>query len=220
MKRLSLLFLLVFIGCQFLHAQTKPRYWDDVQTIKNYDKIYNPPANPILFVGSSSIRKWDDLERTFASYVVMNRGVGGAVINDIIGYANDLIFPYHPRQIFIYVGENDLVDQTATADSILQRTKRLIQLIRAEMPDVPVGYISIKPSPVRAQVIDKAIQANDLIRNYLKTQKNIVFIDVFKLMITPEGKSRPELFGPDMLHMNKEGYEIWRKAIEPYLLKR
>lgn len=220
MKRLSLLFLLVFIGCQFLHAQTKPRYWDDVQTIKNYDKIYNPPANPILFVGSSSIRKWDDLERTFASYVVMNRGVGGAVINDMIGYANDLIFSYHPRQIFIYVGENDLVDKSTTADSILQRTKRLIQLIRTEMPDVPVDYISIKPSPVRAQVIDKAIEANTLIRDYLKSQKNIVFIDVFKFMITPDGKSRPELFGPDMLHMNKTGYEIWRKAIEPYLLKQ
>lgn len=219
MKKLLLLVFLIIAG-ETLSAQNKPVYWEDVQTIKKYDQMYEPPYQPILFIGSSSIRKWNDLERTFANYVVLNRGIGGAVVNDITYYLNDIVFPYHPRQIVIYVGENDLPDEQSTADSVLNRTKRLIEGIRAKLPEISILYISIKPSPSREKYQPKAIEANRLIREYLKEDKKITFIDVFSLMLTPEGKLRPELFVGDMLHMNGQGYKIWRAAAEPYLLKR
>src|SRR3954451_18428560 len=98
MKKLLFLVFLIISG-ETLSAQIKPAYWEDVQTIKKYDQMYEPPYQPILFIGSSSIRKWNDLERTFADYVVLNRGIGGAVVNDITYYLNDIVFPYHPRQI-------------------------------------------------------------------------------------------------------------------------
>lgn len=214
------LILLIIIQQTVLSAQEKPRFWDDVQAIKKYDQMYVPPANPILFTGSSSIRKWNDLERTFADYVVMNRGIGGAVTNDITYYVNDIVFPYHPRQIVLYVGENDAPDEQTTADSILNRTKHLMAVLRSQLPDVPVIYLAMKPSPSRKKYQQKVKAANDLIREYLKTEKNTTFIDIYSLMLTPEGKLRPELFVEDMLHMNSEGYKIWRAAIEPYLLKK
>ncbi|MDP4207372.1 MAG: GDSL-type esterase/lipase family protein [Bacteroidota bacterium] len=221
MKKILILILLTVICYSSkLSAQDKPHFWDDVQTIKKYDKIYNPPTNPIVFIGSSSIRKWDNLERTFADYVVMNRGIGGAVVNDITYYINDILFPYNPRQIVIYVGENELPDPTATPDSIFNRTKRLLKVIRAKLPEVPIAYISIKPSPVREKFVNKAAEANKLIKNYLASEKNIVYIDIFGSMLTTEGKTRPELFVEDMLHMNLQGYEIWTKAVKPRLLKR
>jgi lysophospholipase L1-like esterase len=219
MKKLLFLVFLI-IAANPLSAQNKPAYQDDIQTIKKYDQMYEPPYQPILFIGSSSIRKWNDLERTFADYVVLNRGIGGAVVNDITYYLNDIVFPYHPRQIVIYVGENDLPDEQSTADSVLNRTKRLIEGIRAKLPEISILYISIKPSPSREKYQSKAIEANRLIREYLKADENITFIDVFSLMLTPEGKLRPELFIGDMLHMNGQGYKIWRTAVEPYLLKR
>lgn len=46
--------------------------------------MFAPVKDPIVFVGSSSIRKWDDLQVSFGSYNVMNRGIGGAVIDNII----------------------------------------------------------------------------------------------------------------------------------------
>jgi lysophospholipase L1-like esterase len=218
MKRIYLIILIV-IQQTLLFAQDQPRFWNDVQTIKLYDQMYTPPANPILFIGSSSIRKWNDLERTFADYVVMNRGIGGAITNDITYYVNDIVFPYHPRQIVIYVGENDAPDEKTTADSILNRTKHLMEVLRTQLPDVPVVYLAMKPSPSREKYQNKVKTANDLIREYLKTEKNTTFIDIYTLMLTPEGKLRPELFVEDMLHMNKDGYKIWRTAVEPFLLK-
>ena len=219
MKTAAILLLLtISLFSENAFSQNKPRFRDDVQTIKKYDQMYNPPAHPILFTGSSSIRKWDNAERTFAKHVVLNRGIGGAVINDIIFYLDDMVFAYHPRQIVIYVGENDLPDEASTADSILNRTIRLITDIRMKLPDVPIIYISLKPSPSREKYLSKAIASNKLIKDYLQTQQNATFVDIFTPMITADGKTRPELFLNDMLHMNAAGYAIWQKAIEPLLL--
>ncbi|HEY8957905.1 GDSL-type esterase/lipase family protein [Chitinophaga sp.] len=203
-----------------LFGQSPLRFSKDVNTIREFDKMYAAPEHPILFVGSSSIRKWDDLERNFSRYVVLNRGIGGAETNDITYFANDIIFPYHPRQIVIYVGENDLTNEAATADTLLQRFKILYTTIRSKLPEVPIVYISMKPSPSREKFFGKAKQANALIRDYISREKNIRYVDIFSLMLDKAGKPRRELFVQDMLHMNKDGYAIWEKAVQPLLLKR
>ncbi|MBV7530320.1 GDSL-type esterase/lipase family protein [Chitinophaga sp. sic0106] len=218
MKKL-LLVMLVAVQAFTAAAQEKPRYWDDVQVIKKFDQMYTPPAHPLLFIGSSSIRKWGDLERTFAPFTAMNRGIGGAIVNDIIFYLNDIVFPYQPKQIVIYVGDNDVAKEEFTADTILQHTKELLTAIRAKLPEVPVVYISIKPSPARAKWMDKIKAANQLIRDYVSSQKQMQFVDIFKPMQDAKGNNRPDLFLQDMVHMNSKGYDIWRKALLPYLKK-
>ena len=213
-------FIILLLSCFVLNAvaQSKPPFYADVQTIKSYDKLFKPAVHPILFVGSSSIRKWDDLQLAFGRYNVLNRGIGGAVISDIKYYLKELVFDYAPRQIVLYVGENDVVAPDETADTIFNRTVNLYQSIRAKLPDVLMVYIAMKPSPSRDQFREKTVAANNLIKKFLATQKNVVFVDVFSLMLK-DGHSRPELFVSDMLHMNKQGYDVWNKAVKPYLLK-
>jgi lysophospholipase L1-like esterase len=200
-------------------SQENHRFWDDVQTIKKFDRIYKPTDNPIVFVGSSSIRLWNDAEQVFARYNVLNRGLGGTVVTDIIHYADQLIFDYQPRQVVIYVGENDLGDGTTPADTIFARTKKLFNVIRVELPEVPIAYISIKPSPGRDYAKEILIKTNELMRAYISTQKNMHYIDVFKPMINKNGSYRTELFVSDKIHMTPEGYKIWVKALKPYLRK-
>ncbi len=202
-----------------LSAQQKHAFWQEIQTIKSFDQLYAPPVNPILFIGSSSIRKWDDLPGVFPGRAVLNRGFGGAATNDVLFYSEDLIFPYKPRQIVLYVGENDLVEPNVNADSVFARFKNLYSVIRTKLPAVSLVYISIKPSPVRAQYLPVARQANLLISQFLKADPHAVFVDVFSPMLNREGRPRPELFGADMLHMNSAGYVIWQKAVEPYLVQ-
>lgn len=218
MKKQFIIFALLILSIQISFGQEKPRFWDDVQAIKNYDKIYKPNTNSILFVGSSSIRKWGNLQQEFGSYNVINRGIGGAVIDEMIFYLDDLVFPYQPRQIIIYVGENDLQHEDESPEIILNKTKKLFTEIRKKLPEVPIVYISIKPSPVRLQYLEKCKESNNLIASYIKQQKNAKFLDIFPLMLN-KGELMPELFVEDMLHMNLKGYKIWEKAIRPYLIK-
>ncbi len=215
----ALALVMLAIGAAHSSAQQMPPFYDDVQTIKKYDKIYEAPKGSIVFTGSSSIRLWSDMAKAFPEYTVLNRGVGGTRTNDITRYVDDLIVPYAPKQVVIYVGENDISDNALNADSIFARFKMLYSTIRTKLPTVPLVYIAMKPSPSRVQFIDKVKAANQLISQFIKTEKNIAFVDIYPLMVDGKGNIKEELFRGDRLHMKPEGYALWEKALKPYLLK-
>ncbi len=217
-KRIKLLaVLLLFFG--FLKAQNTP-FYSEIQQFKKGDSLHFPPKNAILFLGSSSFRKWTDVQKYFPGYPIINRGFGGSTFPDAIRYAGDIIFPYQPRQILIYEGDNDLASSDRiTPDSVLNRFKKLFWLIRSKLPDVSIAFVSIKPSPSREKLFPKIEKSNSLIRKFLKKKKHAAFIDVYHKMMNSDGSPNQDIFIEDMLHMNAKGYEIWQKIIEPYLLK-
>ena len=209
-------FLIVAISTQ---AQ-QPPFYDEIQAFKKQDKTKHPPQHAILFVGSSSFNFWKDVQSYFPDYTIINRGFGGSSLTDVIHYANDIIFPYHPKQIVIYCGDNDLAaSDTVSPQTVFQRFKTLYSLIQNKLPHEPVVYVSIKPSPSRERLMPKMEEVNRLIKKFLSTQKNAGFADVYHLMLTKDRKPIPAIFTSDSLHMNAKGYAIWKKAIEPYLLK-
>lgn len=210
-------FLLFVFASQQLRAQ-QPPFYNEIQQFKKQDSISFPPKNAILFVGSSSFRKWQDVQSYFPDYTIINRGFGGSVLPDVIRYANDIIIPYHPKQVLVYCGDNDLASSdTITPEIVTRRFKQLFYLIRSQLPEVTISYVSIKPSPSRFRLMSKMDETNAMIRKFLRTQKNTSFIDVFHPMLEPDGKPMPSIFLEDSLHMNAKGYAIWKKAIEPYL---
>lgn len=212
-------YTLLFLACWYRPslAQQRGKYDGDIKTIMAYEKMYTPLNQPIVFVGSSSVRKWDDLQEVFGSYRVINRGIGGAVIDDIIYYADQLIVRYKPRQVVLYVGDNDLPHADETADTIVNKTISLYRLIRSKLPDVPIVYISLKPSPSREKYVDKMVSANKMLKQFFNGERNTVFVDIYSLMLTADGRFRKDLFQSDMTHMLPSGYAIWEKAIRPYL---
>lgn len=200
-------------------ASAQP-FVDEIRAFKHSDSLHFPPAHANLFVGSSSLRMWTSLQQDFAGYPVINRGFGGSTLPDVIRYANDIIFPYHPSQILIYCGDNDFaVSDTVSVATVVGRFETLFRLIRSKLPNTPVVFISIKPSPSRQQLMSKMAAANAQIRSFLKTQRHAKFIDVYSLMLGADGLPRPELFREDRLHMTAKGYAIWQKAIRPVLKK-
>ncbi len=78
--------------------------------------------------------------------------------------------PYHPKQVVIYCGDNDLASSDAvTADSVFERFKTLFELIRTNLPGENILFVSIKPSPSRIHLKEKMENANLLIQTYLST---------------------------------------------------
>src|SRR5450432_98656 len=211
----------LFIICISISVQgfAQP-FADEIQAFKNQDKLNPPPAHSILFVGSSSFRKWTDVSNYFPGYTIINRGFGGSIFSDVIRYTNDIIIPYHPKQVVIYCGDNDLASSNAiTADSVFERFRVLFEMIRTGLPGENIVYVSIKPSPSRARLKEKMEKANLLIQTYLSIQSNAAFVDVYHKMLNPDGSIMTDIFLEDNLHMNAKGYAIWQKAILPYLSK-
>jgi lysophospholipase L1-like esterase len=222
MKKISLVigfYVLTFFSNN-VYAQPNTPFFNDIQNFKKQDSINPPPQHAILFVGSSSFTKWKDVQDYFPENKIINRGFGGSSLPDVIRYADDIIFPYNPRQVVIYCGDNDFASSdTVTADMVISRVKKLFQMIRNKLPEANIAYVSIKPSPSRIRFMPKEVIANKAIKEFLAEQKNTAFIDVYHLMLTETGRPMPSIFLSDSLHMNASGYSIWKKAIEPVLIK-
>ena len=220
-KNLTTFFSFILLTCiaQNLQAQHQP-FFNEIQQFKKQDSLSFPPANAILLVGSSSFRKWQDVASYFPRYKIINRGFGGSILPDVILYANDIIIPYHPKQVVIYCGDNDLASSdTITPQIVLKRFEKLYHIIRSRLPAATITYVSIKPSPSRYNLMVKMEQTNNSIKTFLKSEKNTSFIDVFHPMLMANGKAIPNIFLSDSLHMNAKGYAIWKNAMLPKLRK-
>lgn len=219
MKKLKIILAFLFC-CSTISAQLPPPFYEDIQAFKVQDKDSMPPKDAILFVGSSSFTNWTDVQNYFPKHTIINRGFGGSTLQDVIRYANDVITPYHAKQIVVYCGENDVAysDET-TPEMVLERFKQLFKIIRDDNPAVPVAFISLKPSPSRKHLWVKMKKANQLIKKYLAANKKTAFINVWPKMFNKDGSIMKDIFLEDDLHMNAKGYHIWQKVILPYLVK-
>ena len=224
MKHFFYIFIFFCVACNTnSNQESKPvadqPFWNDIQNFKKQDSVSFPPKNAILLIGSSSFTKWTDVQDYFPGYTIINRGFGGSTLLDEIRYVNDIVFPYQPKQIIIYCGENDLASSdTVTASMVLDRFKQLFQMIR-DKSEAPIAYISMKPIPSRRHLFPKMREGNQLIKDFLATQKNTAFIDVHQKMLDLTGEPLPEIFLDDSLHMNAKGYAIWKKEMEHYMQK-
>jgi lysophospholipase L1-like esterase len=217
MQKLLFIALVFFVSTS--QAQ-QPPFYDDIQHFKKQDSLMPPQKHGILFIGSSSFTKWTDIQNYFPGYPIINRGFGGSSLPDLIRYADDIIFPYQPKEIVIYCGDNDLAaSDTVSAQTVFHRFKTLFSLTRNKLPNTSIVFVSIKPSPSRKRLMPKMDEANRLVKEFLSTQKNTAFVDVYHLMLTSDHKPMPQIFLEDSLHMNTKGYAIWQKAIKPHLMK-
>jgi len=169
----------------------------------------------VVFYGSSSVRLWETLSEDLAPLNVLNLGFGGSSFSWCIYYFDRLFSKIKPSYIVIYVGDNDLANGIPP-EKVLKKFKVLSKLIRVNFPNVPMDFITIKPSPIRTYLLPEIRLTNDLIRKELKGINKAELINVFDSMLNEKSVARPELYGEDQLHMNAEGYKIWKGVVRKH----
>jgi lysophospholipase L1-like esterase len=216
--------LLLIIALAFsinVFAQEKPKeaypFESEIKAYKHQDSIAMPKIGGMLFIGSSSIRKWTDLPKHFPDKPIIMRGVGGSKISQWVDYYSpSIVYPYNPAKIFIYVGDNDIA-AGAGAQDVYNNFVKLLGMIKEHLPNTGVYFMSLKLSPSRAKYYNEVTLCDQLISAYIKTQKNVYYIDVNTTLLTPKGLPDSTLFQKDMLHLNADGNDHWEKVIAPYL---
>jgi lysophospholipase L1-like esterase len=178
--------VLLFVGFVHTLAAQKP-FEDEINDFKRQDSIQFPGTGKILFVGSSSFRLWKDIQADFPGHPLINRGFGGSTLHDVLVYKEDLIKPYHPKQVVIYCGENDLASGTPP-QKVFENFKTLFAYIRSLSPETHIAFVSIKPSPSRENILSQVKETNSMIRQYLDKQTRSVYIDIFTPMMSGKDK--------------------------------
>jgi lysophospholipase L1-like esterase len=194
--------------CDHAWSQARPAenpFEKEIQTIEAADRTNPPSRGAILFVGSSSIRKWTTLSQDFSGLKVINRGFGGSQIADSTFFADRIIVPYGPKLIVIFAGDNDLA-VGKTPERVFTDYQEFVRKIHERLPETRILYISIKPSPSRWKLKDEQIAANQKIAAI--KDPLLDFVDVYPAMLGPDGKPRSEFFVKDGLHLSEAGYAL------------
>jgi lysophospholipase L1-like esterase len=196
-------------------APAAGRWERAIAAYEGQDKVKPPPKNGIVFVGSSSIRLWDQ-SKSFTGLDVINRGFGGSELADSVHYAPRIVLPYEPRLVVLYAGDNDLALRKSP-ERVAADFRAFVKVVHAKLPRTRIIFLSIKPSPLRWRLADKMKDANARIEAYCKTDDRLRYVDVATPLLGPDGRPRPELFARDGLHLNAKGYERWAAVLKPIL---
>ena len=215
-------FAFLLLAHSFLSAAAddKPHNFDkwepEIAAFEKADQTEPPPKGAIVFIGSSSIRKWKTLAEDFPYHRVINRGFGGSEIIDSVHFADRIVIPYAPRLVVLYAGGND-INAGKTPEQVFADFQAFTELVRGKLPDADLDYIAIAGNPARWAQVDRVRAANSKIEAFIEGKPHLKFINVFPQMLGSDGQPIPEIFGPDRLHMSPAGYKLWTNIILPLL---
>lgn len=222
LKSSALVFILFVLFPMISFAQndyTRANWWEkEIAAFTAADKLESPKKGKILFVGSSSIRGWRTLKEDFPGLHIINRGFGGSHLEDINFYADKIIFPYKPKLTVLYAGENDLV-AGKSVETVFADFKKFVSLMKNNLPKSRLIVISLKPSPARWEYAPKFKQLNLLLKSETEKDKRFLFVDVWSPMLDAKGEPLKNIFFGDALHLNVDGYKIWRETLLPAVNK-
>ena len=205
-----------------LHGVVRPpEYFEsEIRAFERADAADPPQPGQVLFLGSSSIRRWSSLERDMAPFRVLNRGFGGSQLEHVIHFFDRIVAPYKPRAIVLYEGDNDLAGDTGKdSDDVFEDFELFVTRVREALPETRVHFLSIKPSPTRWHRWSEMSAANQKIADWSKATKRLDYIDVASVLLGSDGRPRADFFLTDGIHLNPDGYRAWativRRAIAP-----
>jgi len=192
------------------------RWEPEIAAYEAEDHMSMPPKGGVLFIGSSTIRLWKTLSEDYPDHKVINRGFGGSEIVDATHFADRIIFPYEPKQIFLRAGGNDIHNGRLPKE-VAADFSEFVRVIHTRLPKTEIVFIPVSPAPARWGESDKYRALNKTIRIMALSMPRVGYVDAYDISISPEGMARPELFVKDKLHFSPEGYKLLAERVRPYL---
>lgn len=211
--------LLIAAAIPAFGAETNHNFvrWEkEIATLTQAEATNPPPKGALLFIGSSTIRKWQTLAKDLPDQPVINHGFGGSAIVDSTHFADKLIFPYAPRMIFLRAGGNDLWDGESP-EAVFADFKEFVAVVQARLPETDIIFISLSPTPSRWKQAGKEKTLNTLVHDFIQGRPHLRYIETYDMALGADGKPRPELFVADQLHFNAAGYKLLTERVRNFL---
>jgi lysophospholipase L1-like esterase len=207
-------------------ATAPPTRWEaELAAFEERDRESPPQTGGIVLLGSSNIRLWNTLADDFPGMTVVNRGVGGCRLEELVEFAPRLVSAPRPRVIVVSAGTNDIADGRTT-ESIQAAYERLVAVLRREQPEATIVFLAISPTVKRWDQVERQAQANAAIKAVIDadSQGDLVYLDANAAFLGPDGLPAPECFLDDMQHPstigNSRRADLMRPVLEKLLLPR
>ena len=171
----------------------------------------------LVFLGDSITQGWgDDFQGQFPGVKLANRGIGGDTTRGMLLRLKDDVLALNPTGLVILAGTNDL-EEGADPETITGNLKLIVAEIKKHDPKLPVILCQVFPSSEsKKRPAEKIKQINKLYGAAVKGDSQVILVETWPLFANENGDAKESEF-PDLLHLNKAGYEKWAAAIKPIL---
>lgn len=212
---------LSFAGDEYVTTTPMPR--PDESWQRRHQKI-NDRANQgdvdLIFIGDSITHGWEGdagkavWDKFYGSRKAMNAGIGGDRTQHVLWRLdNGNIDGIKPKLAVLMIGTNN--SGSDTPDDIAAGITAIVQKLRTKLPETKVLVLGIFPRGPNAD--DPKRQVNVATNNIIKSLddgKSVFYLDISDKFLNDDGTLERQIM-PDLLHLSKQGYEIWAESIEP-----
>ncbi|MEQ9463118.1 MAG: hypothetical protein RJQ10_05625 [Haliea sp.] len=189
-------------------THSSPTAWQkEVEAYTRADQRTALPNLPVLVVGGRRVTLWQDLPDMLAPQPVLMRGLGSAVIEDILHYYDRLIGFYRPSSVVLLPGNSEFHlrdDKTATElaaaikalelkDAGLRGNGRFIVFVPVKSPVFPRDFAAIDETAT-------------LLHRWARGRPRVTVLDPNPLLQDLAGNPSGRFFWPDGMHLNNAGY--------------
>jgi lysophospholipase L1-like esterase len=207
-----------FVLIGLLAAPAAGQYATDVARWVAQDAADPLPGNGIVFAGSSSIRRWEELTRDFADYNVIQRGLGGATFATYQPHVHDTVIAHAPRAVVVWLGTNDIAGGLS-GNGVVTAFQTFASTVHASLPDTEIFFLGIMPTPGRQGNRAQENIANAGIAASAAANPRIHYVDLPAAFATLNPYNDPAFTSMfvDSIHLNRAGYDFWESVIRPQL---
>jgi len=191
------------------------RFDDAIAAFEAADKVSMPEPGKVLFLGSSSIRRWDTA-KAFPGIDSINRGFGGSQTSDCIYFFDRIVLPYKPKVIVFYEGDND-IGAGKSKEQVIKDFTAFAKQVRDKLPGTKIVHIPIKPSIKRASLWAEMEYVNQKVQAMAANSEDLYYADIATPMLTTGSPPDESLFAADGLHLSDKGNVLWANVIGPVI---
>jgi len=190
-------------------------YDDVIATWTTQDDEAPWPANPLVFVGSSSVRRWEGFALAYQDHTPLQRGFGGAQLGEVAQRSEDLVTRHDPKAVILFAGTND-VHVGVEPEVVVERFRCFRQRVGAALGrDRPVLFVGITPTPARWDGWEQAAEVNAAVAAIAETDPGVIYVDVPAAFLATGEPPSDHLFVEDDLHLSVAGYTLWDSVLRP-----
>lgn len=175
-------------------------------------------AGAVVFLGDSITEGWSTLAKDFPNMKVANRGIGGDITSGVLYRLNADVLSLNPKAIVLLIGTNDIGDGSDPAD-VAANIQLILQAIKNFNPKLKVIVCKVMPRSEHGPTMyaEKITKVNSLVEQFIKSEPNFTICDTWAIYADAAGHPNPADFKPDLLHLNADGYTVWKAALDPVL---
>jgi lysophospholipase L1-like esterase len=177
------------------------------------------PEHLAILLGDS-LSLWFPVQMLPSDRNWLNQGISGETSEGLLNRL-DLFDKTQPEVIFVLIGINDLI-RGLSDETILTNQQQIVRYLRQVHPQAKIVLQSILPHGGQKATWERRDRLlsipNSRIRELnqqlkaIAQEEEVSYLDLYPLFADTEGNLKMDL-SSDGLHLNPQGYLIWRSAL-------